>query len=258
MEISGGKASLAVDLTPDLYGTLELHAYKILSSGSITRDTRLVVVDRAADLNVEITPGQETYRPGDTATLDIAGQRAGWRRRAQAALGLAIVDESVFALAEQDPGFAKLYFMLESEILTPRYDLHGFSVPDLVTGLPADSDPLLRGAVDNAARASLADAVSKLGCRLQPDRQLARGRAQARLRAAAQVLRLDDHRFYSPLPAPQRWAWPASVALPLWRAKVLGRSLLAALGVLSFLVVVFLLVPLGDRVTPGRPRPATA
>ena len=37
--LSGGQAELAVDLTPDLYGTLELHAYKILSDGNITRDT---------------------------------------------------------------------------------------------------------------------------------------------------------------------------------------------------------------------------
>ena len=39
--------TLVVDLTPDMYGTLELHAYKILRSGHISRDTRLVVVDQA-------------------------------------------------------------------------------------------------------------------------------------------------------------------------------------------------------------------
>ncbi|HMN59447.1 MAG TPA: MG2 domain-containing protein, partial [Anaerolinea sp.] len=60
VDVAEGKAALAVDLTPDLYGTLELHAYKILSSGSIARDTRMVVVDRAADLNLQITPGQDT------------------------------------------------------------------------------------------------------------------------------------------------------------------------------------------------------
>ena len=88
----------------------------------------------------------------------------------QAALGLAIVDESVFALAEQDPGFAKLYFLLESEILTPRYDLHGFSVPDLVTGLPT-SDPLLRGR-GGRCRARLAGrrGRDRPGVRLQPAR----------------------------------------------------------------------------------------
>ena len=245
VEISGGKASLAVDLTPDLYGTIQLNAYKVLSSGSITRDTRLVVVDRAADLNVEITPGQDTYRPGDTATLAIAvsGQDGA---AAQAALGLAIVDESVFALAEQDPGFAKLYFMLESEILTPRYDLHGFSVPDLVTGLPEDSDPLLRGAVDNAARASLADAVSKVGAGFSltaNSHEDALNRAYELQRKYFGWMTTGSYSLFLLLSL----GIAASVALPLWRAKVLGRSLLASLGVLSFLVVVFLLVPLGEN-----------
>ena len=80
---------------------------------------------------VNLTAGQETYKPGDTATLNL--QVDGMDGAAvQSALGLAIVDESVFALAEQDPGFARLYFMLEAEILTPRYDIHGLSVPDLM------------------------------------------------------------------------------------------------------------------------------
>ena len=71
---SDGQAEVVVDLTPDLYGTLELHAYKILPSGSITRDTRLVVVDDADDLSViSLTPGQDTYRPGDTASAGHPG-----------------------------------------------------------------------------------------------------------------------------------------------------------------------------------------
>jgi hypothetical protein len=33
------------------------------------------------------------------------------------------VDESVFALQRQDPGFAKLYFLLEQELLEPFYQV---------------------------------------------------------------------------------------------------------------------------------------
>ncbi len=163
VEVTGGRAEVVVDLTPDLYGTLELHAYKLLSSGSITRDTRLVVVDHADELNVSISAGSDTYRPGDTAGVDVqvSGQDGGG---ASSAIGLAIVDESVFELAEQDPGFAKLYFMLESELLQPKYELHGLSIPDLVS--PAGSeitDPTLRDAVGKAAQASLAAAAPSAG-----------------------------------------------------------------------------------------------
>ena len=156
VDLQDGTAQITVDLSPDLYGTLELHAYKILSSGDIARDTRLVVVDQASDLSLSLTPGADTYRPGETATLDI-GVTGADGAGAQSAVGLAIVDESVFALAEQDPGFAKLYFLLEEELLQPKYDLHGFSIPDMVEGLPISAQPTV-DAIEKAGTASLAAA----------------------------------------------------------------------------------------------------
>ena len=39
---------------------------------------------------------------------------------------------SVFALAEQDPGFAKLYFLLQQELLEPKYQVKGFTLPEVV------------------------------------------------------------------------------------------------------------------------------
>jgi len=41
-----------------------------------------------------------------------------------AALGLQVVDEAVFALAEKQPGFAKVFFYLEQEVMKPRYEIH--------------------------------------------------------------------------------------------------------------------------------------
>ncbi len=152
-----GQAQIAVDLTPDQVGTLELHAYLIRADGQIIRDTRLVLVDSAANLGLTLTPNQATYRPGDTAGLDVA-VRGLDGQGTEAALGLAVVDESVFALAEQDPGFAKLYFLLEQELLTPKYELHGFRVPDL--NAPPVSDPAQRGAQDAIGSAALAQAPS--------------------------------------------------------------------------------------------------
>ena len=135
VDLQDSQAELVVDLTPDLYGTLELHAYKILTTGSIIRDTRMVVVDQAEDLNILTSFDKEEYLPGEEAGLKINIEDAAGTG-VQSALGLAVVDESVFALAEQDPGFAKLYFLLEQEILEPRYELHGFGIADIVSGLP--------------------------------------------------------------------------------------------------------------------------
>jgi uncharacterized protein YfaS (alpha-2-macroglobulin family) len=155
--IANGRAEVAIDLTPDLYGTLELHAYRLLSTGTIVRDTRLVIVDAANDLDVTLRPDHDVYRPGDRVGLNInVTDHSG--AGAQSAIGLAIVDESVFALAEQDPGFAKLYFLLERQLLEPKYDLHGFSLSHLLNDQPA-TDQVLRSAQENAANASLAEAA---------------------------------------------------------------------------------------------------
>jgi uncharacterized protein YfaS (alpha-2-macroglobulin family) len=177
LNVENGHAVAAVDLTPDLYGTLELHAYKILSSGSITRDTRLVIVDAPTDLSVTVSPDQQVYLPGETANIGFQvadGSGTG----VASVLGLAVVDESVFALAEQDPGFAKLYFMLEQEILQPRYDLHGFSIPEMISQ-PAE-DQTIRSAQDQAAQASLAgSAPATFGLQLD-SRSIKQNEAYAR------------------------------------------------------------------------------
>ena len=155
VQIEDGQAEVAVDVTPELFGTVELHAYKILRSGNFVRDTRIVLIDQANDLALTFNSDKEEYRPGETAVLDInvTGQDG---EGAHSAIGLAVVDEAVFALSEQDPGFAKLYFMLEEELLQPKYELHGFSVPDLMITEPV-TDASLRQAQEGAAQASLAE-----------------------------------------------------------------------------------------------------
>ncbi len=157
VEIKNGQAQVAVDLTPDLYGELELHAYKVLQSGADVRDTRLVVVDNADALAIQIKAGQDTYKPGQPGSLNmqVNGQNG---QGVQSLVGVSIVDESVFALAESDPGFAKLYFLLEKELMQPKYDLHGLTLTGLVKGVPG-SDPAMQSAANAAAQASLADVV---------------------------------------------------------------------------------------------------
>jgi len=53
-------------------------------------------------------------------------------RGVSAAIGLEAVDEAVFALAEKQPGFAKVFFYLEQELLKPRYEIHSLSMNGVV------------------------------------------------------------------------------------------------------------------------------
>ena len=146
--VAGGKVEFAVDVSPDMYGTLELHAYKVLLDGTIVRDTRVVVVDAPNDVDIAVAADKDTYLPGETATIDF--QTTGGDGGVQTALGVAIVDESVFALQRQDPGFAKLYFMLEQELMEPFYQVKGLELP---AAIPSGEEEM-RQAQDEAAKAA--------------------------------------------------------------------------------------------------------
>ncbi len=151
--IVDGQAETVIDLTPDLFGTLHLHAYKILRSGETVGDTRLVVVEPVRDLNVTLTPRASIYRPGDTATVNVQVTDAEGMG-VPAELGLAIVDESTFTPTEHDPDIATLIFLLKEGALTPKYELRGMGLPDMI-GTEPPPEPALREAQLSTAEASL-------------------------------------------------------------------------------------------------------
>ncbi|HZT43708.1 MAG TPA: MG2 domain-containing protein, partial [Chthonomonadaceae bacterium] len=129
--LHNGEAHLSLPMTNDMTGTLEMHAYKILPSEDIIRDTRLVVVSPAGDLSIKVGADQAQYRPGGDAVIRFLVQDAG-RRPVAAALGLAMVDESVFALSELQPGLEKIVFTLEKDLMEPKYEIHGLEPAGLL------------------------------------------------------------------------------------------------------------------------------
>jgi hypothetical protein len=148
----GPAAQFAVDVTPDMYGEIELHAYKVLLDGTMVRDTRLVAVDAPRRLEISIGADRDTYLPGEMALIDLDVQDQDGAG-VLAALGVAVVDESVFALQRQDPGFAKLYFLLRQELMEPFVQIKGFELP---ASRPLEEDDVLWEAQDTAAKASWA------------------------------------------------------------------------------------------------------
>jgi len=243
--VENNQAQVSVDVTPDMFGTLELHAYKILRSGAIVRDTRLVVVDQPSDLTVTLQTMQDSYLPGDTAdlTLHAAGDDG---VGVQSAIGLAIVDESVFALAEQDPGFAKLYFLLEQELLQPKYDLHGLTFPDLMSGIPSNN-PSLKEAVADVAQASLASAVARVGA-ASPFSLSANSHADAIQRAEQRQAAFFggmSQALFGLLLALSLFLL-VSTGIALWKEKALGGALLITFAWISFLAALFFAWPNGQ------------
>ncbi|MEZ4710556.1 MAG: alpha-2-macroglobulin family protein [Caldilineaceae bacterium] len=124
LPVVDGAAQAAVPLDGSLLGTLELNAYAVTASGQVLRDRRLVLVNPGA-AQIDVQADAEVYRPGDTAALDISVTHNDGPLPSM--LGISIVDESVFALGAQDPGFARTYFLLKREMLEPRYQIDGFA-----------------------------------------------------------------------------------------------------------------------------------
>ncbi len=122
IELQDGRADMSVSLSDDMVGALRINAYRIRADGITVRDSQTVTVQHSNELVVSTTPNKEVYRPGDKARLTFQ-VRDKTGKPVQAALGLNIVDESVFALAEKHPGLEKVYLALEHEMLEPKIEL---------------------------------------------------------------------------------------------------------------------------------------
>jgi len=149
-----GRATFALDLDNTHVGALELRAYTVSPEGDLVTDTRLVVVDAPSRVAVDVAADRESYYPGETAQVRIQTNRQtdDSPTPIQAALGIAVVDASVYALDTLPPGFARAYFLLEQSMLERR-DVAGLDIPALLT-----AEAEARAAQDVAAQAAWAGA----------------------------------------------------------------------------------------------------
>jgi uncharacterized protein YfaS (alpha-2-macroglobulin family) len=131
LDIVNGQAELTLTATPEMAGTLDFSAYQFGRDARPVADHRLVFVEPADELKIEATADAPVYKPGDDARIRFRVTNARGEG-VQAALGLQVVDEAVFALAEKQPGFAKVFFYLEQEAMKPRYEIHSIGMPEIV------------------------------------------------------------------------------------------------------------------------------
>jgi hypothetical protein len=116
LPVEEGRVARRLDLPADVFGTLEVHAYQVLPTGEVIRDTRVAFVNPPGELKVKVSADKPVYRPGaeGVITFDVT-DRSG--KPAAAALGVLIVDEAVYALQEMQPGLEKVFFALQQELL---------------------------------------------------------------------------------------------------------------------------------------------
>ena len=131
LDIENGHAELTLAATAEMAGTLDIDAYLFGRDAQPVADHRLIFVQPADELKIETTTDAASYRPGSDARICFHVTNA-HGEGVSAALGVQIVDEAVFALAEKQPGFAKTFFYLEQEVMKPRYEIHSLSLASAI------------------------------------------------------------------------------------------------------------------------------
>jgi alpha-2-macroglobulin family protein/MG2 domain-containing protein/macroglobulin-like protein len=122
LAVEKGRAQYRMDVPDNLFGSLEVHAYQMLRSGEIIRDSRVIYVHPRNDLKVTVQADQPEYLPGATGRIRFQVTDSAGRPTA-AALGVIVVDEAVYALQDLQPGLEKLYFTLQEELLKPQVQI---------------------------------------------------------------------------------------------------------------------------------------
>jgi hypothetical protein len=148
LDLENGQAELSLAAAPDLAGTVDFNAYLLSSNAQPVGDHRLIFVQPADELRIDAVADAPAYKPGDEARIrfHVTNSKG---QGVSAALGLQVVDEAVFALAEKHPGFAKVFFYLEQDVMKPRYEIHSIDIPEILE--PAEESKAEQR--DRAARA---------------------------------------------------------------------------------------------------------
>ncbi len=133
--MASGRGEYQIDLPPQVFGTLQLCAYRLGSAGLPVMQTRVIYVRQAGALKIGARLDRPEYRPGQKAklTLEVTDAQG---KPVPGAVSLAAVDEAVYSVLGPAPGMQPIFSSLEQEILKPVYAIYPWS-PDMEVKLPA-------------------------------------------------------------------------------------------------------------------------
>lgn len=132
LNIADGKKEFQFDLPPDLFGTLEMVAYRYQGQESLpVRKLRVLYIRPSNQLTIKAGLDHKEYRPGHTAKLKL-NLLDSQGKPTPGALSLAAVDEAVYSVLEQAPGMERTFYLLEQQLLKPVYAIYPWS-PDLAS-----------------------------------------------------------------------------------------------------------------------------
>jgi hypothetical protein len=229
---------VAIDLPPDLFGTLQVSAY---TRSTVQPVSRLAFVNLPEGLRIRPRAAKETFRPGEEMPVDVEVlDKDG--KPVQAALGISVVDEALFGLVEAKIASEKAWLSLAPELI----DTRGF--------LKADAAAIYQGGATNAQRF-----VSGNG-RAEPVPLLGANNYEARVREVQRSASEWNERIVTLFLAAMAMIGIAiavvvvvAILRRLAQAKVSG---IAVIGIVSLtvLIMMLLLLPSVERASPRAPR----
>ncbi len=146
-----GRGDAEFDLPADLFGTIELCAYRYSAEGIPIRKRRVLYVHQAQEIRIGVTQSRPEYRPGERARLQfkLTDDKG---KPVPGALSLAAVDEAVYSVLNRPTGMERRFFTLEEELLKPVMAVYPWS-PEELPGAPGKDRSQLEQAL--FARASV-------------------------------------------------------------------------------------------------------
>ena len=135
IEVQEGRGWYQFDLPPELFGTIQVCAYRFRGDGLARRKSRMIYVRQAEEISVNATLDQAEYRPGTKATLKLSLSDSNGKP-APGAISLQAVDEAVYSVLGQQTGMEETFFLLEQELLEPVYVIYPGWSPELFSELP--------------------------------------------------------------------------------------------------------------------------
>ena len=124
--VNDGRGEYQFDLPPELFGTVELCAYRYSAQGWPVTNSRTIYIHQARALNLTASFDREEYRPGGRARLSLSvADDTG--KPVPGAVSLAVVDEAIFQVGQQRPGLEQSFFSQEERLLAPVYAIYPWS-----------------------------------------------------------------------------------------------------------------------------------
>ncbi|TET89413.1 MAG: hypothetical protein E3J35_09915 [Methanomassiliicoccales archaeon] len=136
-QLDGRTGHFELTMDADMTPLAQVRVYKTQKSLEVASDSVMVGVSSIKGLDVEISTDKDVYRPHEDANLEFMVSEGG--SPVTSALGISIVDLSVFEISERFQGFEEVFMSLEEEFTQPVYQMKYYVFSEDASYIPSNA-----------------------------------------------------------------------------------------------------------------------